>query len=180
MIENLDRNVGRMLQKLDQLGLAGNTIVLFTTDNGPNTARYNGGMRGGKGSVFEGGLRVPCFLRWPDKLKAGSRIAIVEATPGSATISFETANGVTGTLTDSGGGQIELKAAGNTITIDSGGVSVQAAAQVSVQASQVEVKAGQVTVNAAVSNFSGIVRCDVLQATTVVASTYTPGAGNIW
>ncbi len=75
MIENLDRNVGRMLQKLDQLGLAGNTIVLFTTDNGPNTARYNGGMRGGKGSVFEGGLRVTCFLRWPDKLKAGSRIA---------------------------------------------------------------------------------------------------------
>jgi arylsulfatase A-like enzyme len=75
MIENLDRNVGRMLQKLDQFGLAGNTIVLFTTDNGPNTARYNGGMRGGKGSVFEGGLRVPCFLRWPDKLKAGSRIA---------------------------------------------------------------------------------------------------------
>ena len=57
---------------------------------------------------------------------------------------------------------------------------MQAAAQVSVQASQVEVNAGQVTVNAAVSNFSGIVRCDVLQATTVVASTYTPGAGNIW
>ncbi len=74
MIENLDRNVGRMLQKLDQLGLAGNTIVLFTTDNGPNTARYNGGMRGGKGSVFEGGLRVPCFIRWPDKLRAGSRV----------------------------------------------------------------------------------------------------------
>lgn len=74
MIENLDRNVGRILRKLDQLSLAGNTIVLFTTDNGPNTARYNGGMRGGKGSVFEGGLRVPCFIRWPDKLKAGSRV----------------------------------------------------------------------------------------------------------
>ena len=74
MIENLDRNVGRILQKLDQTGLSANTIVLFTTDNGPNTARYNGGMRGGKGSVFEGGLRVPCFIRWPDKLKAGSRI----------------------------------------------------------------------------------------------------------
>lgn len=74
MIENLDRNVGRILQKLDQLSLAANTIVLFTTDNGPNTARYNGGMRGGKGSVFEGGLRVPCFIRWPDKLRAGSRV----------------------------------------------------------------------------------------------------------
>jgi arylsulfatase A-like enzyme len=74
MIENLDRNVGRLLKKLDQLSLAANTIVLFTTDNGPNTARYNGGMRGGKGSVFEGGLRVPCFIRWPDKLRAGSRV----------------------------------------------------------------------------------------------------------
>lgn len=75
MIENLDRNVGRMMQKLDQLGLAENTIVVFTTDNGPNTARYNGGMRGAKGSVFEGGLRVPFFMRWPDKLKADSRVA---------------------------------------------------------------------------------------------------------
>jgi hypothetical protein len=75
MVENLDRNVGRILQKLDQTGLAANTIVLFTTDNGPNTTRYNGGMRGGKGSVFEGGLRVPCFIRWPEKLKAGSRVS---------------------------------------------------------------------------------------------------------
>ncbi len=74
MIENLDRNVGRLMKKLDQLDLAANTIVLFASDNGPNTARYNGGMRGGKGSVFEGGLRVPCFIRWPDKLKAGSRV----------------------------------------------------------------------------------------------------------
>ena len=138
------------------------------------------------GGLWNGAAQAPEQLggdrtdRWSLVGKAGSRIAIVEATPGNATISFETANGVTGTLTDSGGGQIELKAAGNTITIDSGGVSVQATAQVSVQASQVEVKAGQVTVNAAVSNFSGMVRCDVLQATTVIASTYTPGAGNIW
>jgi uncharacterized protein involved in type VI secretion and phage assembly len=138
------------------------------------------------GGLWNGAAQAPEQLggdrtdRWSLVGKAGSRIAIVEATPGNATISFKTANGVTGTLTDSGGGQIELKAAGNTITIDSGGVSVQAAAQVSVQASQVEVKAGQVTVNAAVSNFSGMVRCDVLQATTVIASTYTPGAGNIW
>jgi hypothetical protein len=59
-------------------------------------------------------------------------------------------------------------------------VAIQAAAKVSVQASQVEVTAGQVTVNAATSSFSGLVRCDVLQATTVIAATYTPGAGNIW
>jgi arylsulfatase A len=74
MIENLDANVGRMLVKLDTLGLAENTIVMFATDNGPNTPRFNGGMRGGKGSLFEGGQRVPCFIRWPGKLEAGKRV----------------------------------------------------------------------------------------------------------
>ncbi len=74
MIENLDANVGRLLAKLDELGLAENTIVMFASDNGPNTARFNGGMRGGKGSVFEGGQRVPCFIRWPGKLEADKRV----------------------------------------------------------------------------------------------------------
>ena len=74
MIENLDTNVGRILAKLDTLDLAENTIVMFFSDNGPNTARFNGGMRGGKGSLFEGGQRVPCFIRWPGKLEAGKRV----------------------------------------------------------------------------------------------------------
>lgn len=74
MIENLDANVGRILAKLDALDLAENTIVMFFSDNGPNTARFNGGMRGGKGSLFEGGQRVPCFIRWPGKLEASKRV----------------------------------------------------------------------------------------------------------
>jgi arylsulfatase A-like enzyme len=74
MIENLDANVGRILAKLDALDLAENTIVMFFSDNGPNTARFNGGMRGGKGSLFEGGQRVPCFIRWPGKLEAGKGV----------------------------------------------------------------------------------------------------------
>lgn len=74
MVENLDHNTGRLLAKLDELGLAANTIVIFATDNGPNSRRFNGGMRGGKGSVFEGGMRVPCFIRWPGKLEAGKVI----------------------------------------------------------------------------------------------------------
>lgn len=77
MIENLDANVGRVLVKLDSLGLAENTIVIFASDNGPNTPRFNGGMRGGKGSLFEGGQRVPCFIRWPGKLEAGKRVSQV-------------------------------------------------------------------------------------------------------
>ncbi|MFM7549180.1 MAG: phage baseplate assembly protein V [Cyanobacteriota bacterium] len=118
--------------------------------------------------------------RWTLVGRAGTRIAIVEETAATATISLETPGGASATLTDAGGGKVEIRAAGNTITIDSGGVAIQAAAKVSVQASQVEVTAGQVTVNAATSSFSGLLRCDVLQATTVIAATYTPGAGNIW
>lgn len=117
--------------------------------------------------------------RWTIVGKAGTRIAIVEEREG-AVISFETPNGVSGELTDKSGGKIEFKGAGTTITVDTQGVSVQTPSKVQVQASQVQVTAGMVTVDSAMSNFSGIVKCDVLQATTVVATTYTPGAGNIW
>jgi uncharacterized protein involved in type VI secretion and phage assembly len=138
------------------------------------------------GGLWNGGAKPPEQLggertdRWTLVGKAGTRIAIVEQTAATATIRLETPAGVSATLTDAGGGTVEIKAAGNTITIDSSGVAIQAAAKVSVQGSQVEVTAGQVTVNAATSTFSGLVRCDVLQATTVIGSTYTPGAGNIW
>ncbi|HVG18986.1 MAG TPA: phage baseplate assembly protein V [Blastocatellia bacterium] len=118
--------------------------------------------------------------RWTIVGKAGTRIAIVEEGPGESTISFTTPGGVSGEMTDSGGGKIEFKAAGTTITVDSGGVSVQTPSKVKVQASQVEVTAGMVKVDAAMSQFSGIVKCDVLQATTVISTTYTPGAGNVW
>lgn len=68
MLENQDENVGRVLQKLDALKLSENTIVLYFSDNGPNTDRWNGGMKGRKGSTDEGGVRSTCFLRWPAKL----------------------------------------------------------------------------------------------------------------
>jgi uncharacterized protein involved in type VI secretion and phage assembly len=118
--------------------------------------------------------------RWTIVGKAGTRIAIVEENPGEATISFTTPGGVSGEMKDSGGGKIEFKAAGTTITVDPSGVSVQTPSKVKVQASQVEVSAGMVKVDAAMSQFSGVVKCDVLQATTVISTTYTPGAGNVW
>jgi arylsulfatase A len=74
MVENVDWNVGRLLGKLDDLGLAEDTIVLFLTDNGPNGNRFNGGMRGIKGSADEGGCRVPCFIRWPRRIRPGTVI----------------------------------------------------------------------------------------------------------
>jgi len=74
MCENIDWNVGRVLQKIDQLQLAGNTIVLYFSDNGPNSWRFNGGMKGRKGSTDEGGVRVPCLIRWPGHIKPGTKI----------------------------------------------------------------------------------------------------------
>ena len=75
MCENLDDNIGRILKRLDELGTSRNTIVLFLTDNGPNSDRYNGGMKGRKGSVHEGGVRVPLFIRWPGHIKPGTNVA---------------------------------------------------------------------------------------------------------
>ncbi len=74
MCENIDDNVGRILKAVEKLGLRENTIVLFMTDNGPKGNRYNGGMRGSKGSVHEGGVRVPCFIQWPGTLPEGKII----------------------------------------------------------------------------------------------------------
>lgn len=71
MCANLDMNLGRLIARLDELKLAENTILIFMTDNGPQRDRYNAGMRGRKGMVYEGGLRVPFFVRWPARIKAG-------------------------------------------------------------------------------------------------------------
>ncbi|MDP6544250.1 MAG: arylsulfatase [Phycisphaerae bacterium] len=69
MCENIDDNIGRILKTLDDLKLAGDTIVIFLSDNGPNTGRWNDEMKGRKGSTDEGGVRVPFFLRWPGHVK---------------------------------------------------------------------------------------------------------------
>ncbi|MBD3672088.1 MAG: arylsulfatase [Planctomycetaceae bacterium] len=74
MCENLDWNVGRVLDKLQQMGVADNTIVVWFHDNGPNGIRWNGGMRGRKGSTDEGGVRSPLFIRWPQEIDAGMKI----------------------------------------------------------------------------------------------------------
>ena len=70
MVTNIDDNVDRLLKKLDELHITGNTIVIFMTDNGSQQRRYNAGMRGLKSSVYRGGVRVPFWIRYP-ALKTG-------------------------------------------------------------------------------------------------------------
>jgi arylsulfatase A-like enzyme len=73
MVKNIDDNIGRVLAKLEELGLSDNTVVMFLTDNGPQQpGRFNADMRGRKGTVYEGGIRVPLFVRWPKVVRAGT------------------------------------------------------------------------------------------------------------
>jgi arylsulfatase A-like enzyme len=74
MIENQDANVGRILTKLQELGLEENTIVLYFSDNGPNSNRWTGGMKGRKAQTDEGGVRSVCYLKWPAKLPVGHTV----------------------------------------------------------------------------------------------------------
>ncbi len=97
VVEEFDFETGRLLDTLDELGLADNTIVIYTTDNGPwNQPAYTdkkkghpegsvfwgsaGPLRNGKGSCYEGGCRVPCIVRWPGKVPAGQTSDAIFAT----------------------------------------------------------------------------------------------------
>ncbi len=79
MCENIDWNVGRVLQTLDELGLRENTIVVYFADNGPNSWRWNGDMKGRKGATDEGGVRSPCLVRWPGQIAPGRKVPEIAA-----------------------------------------------------------------------------------------------------
>lgn len=99
---------------------------------------------------------------------------------GQETLTLETPGGQTVTLED-GPGAITLEDSnGNSVKLDTSGITIQAAANVKVQAAKVEVSAGMVTVDTAMAKFSGVVKCEVLIATTVMGKAYTQGAGNVW
>ncbi|HCN78000.1 MAG TPA: N-acetylgalactosamine 6-sulfate sulfatase [Verrucomicrobiales bacterium] len=74
MLENQDWNVGRVLARLKEAGVEDNTIVVYFSDNGPNSNRWTGGMKGKKGQTDEGGVRSVCFIRWPSRLPAGHTV----------------------------------------------------------------------------------------------------------
>ena len=75
MCENIDWNVGRIVERLNELKLDKNTIVIYFSDNGPNGNRWNGDMKGQKGTVDEGGVRVPFFIRWNGTIPAGTKVS---------------------------------------------------------------------------------------------------------
>jgi hypothetical protein len=110
--------------------------------------------------------------------RSGVSITIDDANQGEVTV--ETPGGRSVMLSDDEG-TVELSdGAGNSVKLESAGITVTSSARVTLNASMVEIAAGMVAVNAGMASFSGIVKAQTLIADSVVASSYTPGAGNIW
>jgi uncharacterized protein involved in type VI secretion and phage assembly len=107
-------------------------------------------------------------------------VITLDDTDGQETLTLETPGQQKVTLKD-GPGSIELQDSnGNSVKLDSSGVTVTASAKVTINASTAEISAGMLTVNAGMSKFSGVVQADTVITNSVVSASYTPGAGNVW
>ena len=100
MVENLDYNVGKVIDSLKKYKLYDNTIIIYFSDNGPNGNRWNNDLKERKGSTNEGGVRVPFFIQWPKKIPSGIRVnqissvldifpTLIELTNNSSEIDFD-------------------------------------------------------------------------------------------
>tara|TARA_B110000240_G_scaffold116906_1_gene130964 strand:- start:9408 stop:11066 length:1659 start_codon:yes stop_codon:yes gene_type:complete len=100
MVENLDYNVGKVIDSLKKYKLYDNTIIIYFSDNGPNGNRWNNDLKERKGSTNEGGVRVPFFIQWPNKIPSGTKVAqissvldifpsLIELTNNSSKIDFD-------------------------------------------------------------------------------------------
>ena len=141
------------------------------------------------GSYVVGGLWSKAN-RPPETMEAGNNKKLLRSRNGVAitlddedgqeSFTVETPGGQKLTLKD-GPGSVEIADSnGNSVTLEPSGITVNAAAKVTLNASTVEISSGVVTVKAGMSKFSGVVQCDTLITNSVVSNSYTPGAGNIW
>ena len=137
------------------------------------------------GGLWNGNAQPPETLsgrvdRWTITGKAGTKISIVEESDATARIVCETPGGVKLTMTDDGGGKVEIVCAGNTLKMETSGVSLKAASKLSLDAPTIDIKASSINANCGLSKFSSVVRCDTMQTNATVSTSYTPGAGSIW
>jgi len=146
------------------------------------------------GSLWHGGAAPPDDAAgstaggettvWQIAARAGSRVHIEEQSGGSSRTLQLRVGGDSSRLhidlKNEGVETIDVVCGNHTIKLDAAGVEVRSSGTVKVQATTVEITASSVTVDAPMARFSGMVRCEVLQASSVISSSYTPGAGNVW
>jgi uncharacterized protein involved in type VI secretion and phage assembly len=120
---------------------------------------------------------LPVNDRYLVQTPGGLKVLLDDTAP---RIRLETPAGYQLTINDAGAGTITVEKGSEKIEMAAAGITITSAAKVKVNASTVEVSAGMVKVDAGMSKFSGVVQCDTLISNSVVSSSYTPGAGNIW
>ena len=137
------------------------------------------------GGLWNGASTAPADLQ-PEgnrfkRIRSKNGITItLDDQQGQETLTLETPGGQSLTLKDGPGTVTCEDSNGNSVAMAPAGVTIKAASKVTVQAATVQVSAGTVTVDAAMATFTGVVKCEILIATSVISTSYTPGAGNIW
>ncbi len=138
------------------------------------------------GGLWNGAAKAPAEIQSGGvnrykRIKSKNGIVVtLDDQQGQETLQLETPGGQKLTLKD-GPGSVTLEDSnGNSIKLESSGITIQASAKVTVQAAKVDVSAGMVTVDAAMAKFSGVVKCETLITNAVISTSYTPGAGNVW
>lgn len=134
------------------------------------------------GAVWSGGASQPADARPVDERylvqsPAGLKILLDDRQP---SVTIETPAGNRLVITDQGGGKVTIEQGGERVDISPGKVRIAGSGIVSIEAAQVTISAGLVKVDAGMSKFSGVVQCDTLITNTVVSTSYSPGAGNLW
>jgi uncharacterized protein involved in type VI secretion and phage assembly len=156
----------------------GDEVLVQFVNGDPRFPIVLGGLWNGTDTAPEaisGGRNVKKVIR----SKNGVKVTL-EDQDGQEKFIAETPGGQRITLVDGPGSVVVEDSNGNSIKLEPSGITVDAAAKVTINASLIEMSAGMVTVNAGISRFSGVVQADTVISNTVISATYTPGAGNIW
>ena len=156
----------------------GDEVMVIFVNGDPRHPIVVGGLWNGSDTAPEsisGGRNIKKVIR----SKNGVKVTL-EDQDGQEKFIAETPGGQKVTLKDGPGAVTIEDSNGNSIKLETAGITITASAKVTINASQVAVSAGLVTVDAGMSRFSGVVQCDTMISNTVISATYTPGAGNIW
>ena len=135
------------------------------------------------GSLWHGGASLPSESDAPDQhyqIKTPSGNYLLMDDEEGPSVTLQTPGGNKVNITDEGGGKVTVQTGSQEVVMDSSSINITASAKVKIEAAQVEVSAAMVKVEAGISQFSGVVQCDTLITNSVISSSYTPGAGNIW